>query len=90
MVGFSVEAIVGALGGTLDPLLGAIKSGAIRGIGAVVGCNNPKVQHDFGHLNLVRELIKTTCSSLQPAATPRHVPRQGCSCLRRQISQETA
>jgi len=58
MVGFSVEAIVGALGGTLDPLLGAIKSGAIRGIGAVVGCNNPKVQHDFGHLNLVRELIK--------------------------------
>ncbi len=58
MVGFSVEAIVGALGGTLDPLLGAIKSGAIRGIGAVVGCNNPKVKHDFGHLNLVKELIK--------------------------------
>ena len=58
MVGFSVETIVGALGGTLDPLLGAIKSGAIRGIGAVVGCNNPKVQHDFGHINLVKELIK--------------------------------
>lgn len=58
MVGFSVEAIVSALGGTLDPLLGAIKSGAIRGIGAVVGCNNPKVQQDFGHLNLVKELIK--------------------------------
>lgn len=58
MVGFSVEAIVDALGGTLDPLLGAIKSGAVRGIGAVVGCNNPKVQHDFGHLNLVKELIK--------------------------------
>ncbi len=58
MVGFSVEAIVDALGGTLDPLLGAIKSGQVRGIGAVVGCNNPKVQHDFGHLNLVKELIK--------------------------------
>jgi len=58
MVGFSVEAIVDALGGTLDPLLGAIKSGDVRGIGAVVGCNNPKVQHDFGHLNLVKELIK--------------------------------
>jgi carbon-monoxide dehydrogenase catalytic subunit len=58
MVGFSVETIVGALGGSLDPLLGAIKSGAIRGIGAVVGCNNPKIQHDFGHVNLVRELIK--------------------------------
>ena len=58
MVGFSVETIVGALGGTLDPLLGAIKSGAIRGIGAVVGCNNPKVKHDYGHINLVKELIK--------------------------------
>jgi carbon-monoxide dehydrogenase catalytic subunit len=58
IVGFSVEAIVDALGGTLDPLLGAIKSGAIRGIGAVVGCNNPKVKHDFGHVNLVKELIK--------------------------------
>ena len=58
MVGFSVETIVGALGGSLDPLLEAIKSGAVRGIGAVVGCNNPKIQHDFGHVNLVRELIK--------------------------------
>ena len=58
MVGFSVESIVAALGGSLDPLLGAIKSGAVRGIGAVVGCNNPKVQHDYGHLNLVKELIK--------------------------------
>jgi len=58
MVGFSVETIVGALGGSLDPLLGAIKSGAIRGIGAVVGCNNPKVQQDFGHINIVKELIK--------------------------------
>jgi len=58
MVGFSVEAIVGALGGNLDPLLGAIKSGAIRGIGAVVGCNNPKIKHDFGHVNLVKELIR--------------------------------
>ncbi len=58
MVGFSVEAIVGALGGTLDPLLGAVKSGAIQGIVAVVGCNNPKVQHDYGHVNLVKELIR--------------------------------
>ncbi len=58
MAGFSVEAIVGALGGTLDPLLDAIKGGAIKGIGAVVGCNNVKVQHDYGHVNLLKELIK--------------------------------
>jgi carbon-monoxide dehydrogenase catalytic subunit len=58
MVGFSVETIVGALGGTLDPLLNAVKSGAIKGIAGVVGCNNPKIQHDYGHINLVKELIK--------------------------------
>ena len=58
MVGFSVEAIVSALGGTLDPLLGAIKSGAVRGLGAVVGCNNPKIVQDYGHINMVKELIK--------------------------------
>lgn len=58
MVGFSAEAIVQALGGSLDPLLDAIKSGAIRGIAGVVGCNNPKIKHDEGHVGLVRELIK--------------------------------
>jgi len=58
MVGFSVEAIVSALGGTLDPLLDAVRSGAIKGIAGVVGCNNVKIQHDYGHVNLVRELIK--------------------------------
>jgi carbon-monoxide dehydrogenase catalytic subunit len=58
MVGFSVEAILRALGGSLDPLLDAIKGGTIRGLAAVVGCNNPKIKHDFGHVNLVKELIK--------------------------------
>jgi carbon-monoxide dehydrogenase catalytic subunit len=57
IVGFSVEAIVEALGGTLDPLLDAIRSGAIRGIAGVVGCNNPKVRHDYEHLKLVEALI---------------------------------
>jgi carbon-monoxide dehydrogenase catalytic subunit len=58
MVGFSAEAIIKALGGTLDPLLDAIKSGAVKGIAGVVGCNNPKIKHDEGHVKLVRELIK--------------------------------
>lgn len=58
MVGFSVEAILSALGGSLNPLLDALKSGAITGIAAVVGCNNPKVKHDYGHINLVKELIR--------------------------------
>jgi len=58
MVGFSVESIVDALGGTLDPLLDAIKSGAIKGLAGVVGCNNVKIKHDYGHVRLVEELIK--------------------------------
>lgn len=58
MVGFSAEAILGALGGTPDPLIDAIVSGAILGVGAVVGCNNVKVPHNYGHTNLVKELIK--------------------------------
>jgi carbon-monoxide dehydrogenase catalytic subunit len=58
MVGFSTEAIIKALGGTLDPLLDAIKSGAIKGIAGIVGCNNPKIKHDHGHVALVEELIK--------------------------------
>lgn len=58
MVGFSTEAIVKALGGTLDPLLDAIKAGKIKGIAGVVGCNNPKIKHDHGHIALVQELIQ--------------------------------
>ena len=58
MVGFSVEAIVAALGGSLTPLIEAIAKKQIRGIAAVVGCNNPRVKHDYGHVTLVKELIK--------------------------------
>ncbi|NPV28887.1 MAG: anaerobic carbon-monoxide dehydrogenase catalytic subunit [Firmicutes bacterium] len=58
VAGFSVEAILQALGGTLNPLLDAIKAGQIKGIAAVVGCNNPKTTQDRGHLALTRELIK--------------------------------
>lgn len=57
-VGFSVEAIADALGGTFDPLIEVIKAGHIRGIAAIVGCNNPKVQHDYSHIHLVKRLIE--------------------------------
>ncbi len=57
MVGFSVEAILSALGGTPEPLLDAIKSGAIKGVVGIVGCNNPKVTHDFYHIELAKALI---------------------------------
>lgn len=58
MGGFSVEAILGALGGTPEPLVEAIKSGAIRGAVGVVGCNNPKIPQDYAHVELCRRLIE--------------------------------
>jgi carbon-monoxide dehydrogenase catalytic subunit len=57
MSGFSVEAILGALGGSLNPLIEAIKAGKIKGAVGVVGCNNPKIKHDYGHVELIKRLI---------------------------------
>ncbi len=58
MAGFSVEAILEALGGTLEPLVNALKDGTIKGIAGVVGCVNPKVKHNYSHVTLTKELIK--------------------------------
>ncbi|WP_022666710.1 anaerobic carbon-monoxide dehydrogenase catalytic subunit [Desulfospira joergensenii] len=56
--GFSVETIIQALGGTAEPLIDAIKAGKIRGAVGIVGCNNPKIKHDHGHVTLTRKLIE--------------------------------
>jgi len=56
--GFSVETIVDALGGTAQPLIDAIKAGKIRGAVGIVGCNNPRIKQDFGHVNLAKRLIE--------------------------------
>ena len=87
VVGFSVEAIVGALGGTLDPLLDAIKGGTIRGIGAVVGCNSVKIRHDYGHVRLLEELIKqdvlvvtTGCNAIAAAKAGLMLPEAAERC----------
>lgn len=58
MGGFSVEAILSALGGTPKPLVDAIVAGTIRGAVAVVGCNNPKLPQDLEHIELTRQLIE--------------------------------
>lgn len=58
VAGFSNEALLEMLGGSLEPLLGAIKDGSIRGVVAIVGCNNPKFQHDSQNVGLAKELIK--------------------------------
>jgi carbon-monoxide dehydrogenase catalytic subunit len=58
MAGFSIEAILGALGGTPQPLIDAIVQGSIRGAVGVVGCNNPKIKQDLGHTELTKRLIE--------------------------------
>ncbi len=59
IVGFSTESILEALGGTLEPLLDAVKDGTIRGIVGMVSCSTLR---DFGQdvhtIAVVKELIK--------------------------------
>ena len=57
MGGFSIEAILGALGGTPKPLIDAIAAGKIRGAVGIVGCNNPRIKQDYGHVTLTERLI---------------------------------
>jgi carbon-monoxide dehydrogenase catalytic subunit len=73
--GFSHEYINYALGGSyrasFRPLNDAIMSGRIRGVAAIVGCNNPRSQHDHLFAYITKELLKqdvliveTGCSSI--------------------------
>jgi carbon-monoxide dehydrogenase catalytic subunit len=95
MGGFSVEAILAALGGTPQPLVDAIVAGTIRGAVAVVGCNNPKLAQDFEHIELTRKLIEndvlvlvTGCAAvangkagqMMPAAADLAGPGLGALC----------
>jgi carbon-monoxide dehydrogenase catalytic subunit len=60
--GFSHEYINYMLGGSyrasFRPLNDAIMAGRIRGVAAVVGCNNPRSQHDHLHTLVTTELLK--------------------------------
>jgi carbon-monoxide dehydrogenase catalytic subunit len=59
MVGFSTESIVEALGGSLEPLLGAIKDGTIRGVVGLVSCTSLRDSgQDVHSVAVARELIK--------------------------------
>lgn len=75
VAGFTAEYVFKMLGGkyraTYRPLNDAIISGRIRGVAGVVGCNNPKITHDWAHIEMVKELIKNDVLVLQT----------GCSAL---------
>jgi carbon-monoxide dehydrogenase catalytic subunit len=59
IVGFSTESIVEALGGSVEPLLNAIKDGTIRGVAGMVSCTSLRDSgQDVHTINMVTELIK--------------------------------
>ncbi len=59
VVGFSTESIVEALGGTLDPLLGAIKDGTCRGVAGLVSCTTLRdTGQDIHSVRIAMQLIK--------------------------------
>jgi carbon-monoxide dehydrogenase catalytic subunit len=58
VVGFTVEEILKALGGTPQPLIDLIVNGTIKGVAGIVVCHYVKVQQDHFHRKLTTELIK--------------------------------
>ena len=60
--GFSHEYINYMLGGSyrasFRPLNDAIMAGRIRGVAAIVGCNNPRSKQDYMHTYVTQELLK--------------------------------
>jgi len=59
VVGFSTESILEALGGSLNPLLGAIKDGTLRGVAGLVSCTTLRDHgQDVHSVRVARELIK--------------------------------
>ncbi|MBA7491511.1 Carbon monoxide dehydrogenase 1 [subsurface metagenome] len=78
VAGFTAESVFNFLGGrfraTYRPLNDAIITGRLRGAAGVVGCNNPNICHDYGHIEMTKELIKndvlvvaTGCSAIASA-----------------------
>jgi carbon-monoxide dehydrogenase catalytic subunit len=59
IAGFSTEAVLGALGNKLDPLVDVLSAGKIKGVVALANCstlrNGPQ---DWVTINLTKELIK--------------------------------
>jgi carbon-monoxide dehydrogenase catalytic subunit len=78
IAGFTSESVFQFLGGryraTYRPLNDAIMDGRLRGAAGVVGCNNPNIRHDWGHIEMTKELLRndvlvvtTGCSAIADA-----------------------
>jgi len=91
VAGFSTEIVFQILGGfyrsTYRPLNNAIIEGRLRGAAGVVGCNNPNIQHDYGHIAMIKELIKndvlvvtTGCNAIAAAKAGLMKPEAASMC----------
>jgi carbon-monoxide dehydrogenase catalytic subunit len=59
VAGFSTESILGALGGSLDPLLDVIKNGTLKGVAGLVSCTTLRDSgQDSMTMAVAKELIK--------------------------------
>ncbi len=59
VVGFSTESILEALGGSLDPLLDAVKDGTLRGICGLVSCTTLRdTGQDVHSVRVAKELVQ--------------------------------
>ncbi|MBI5444350.1 MAG: anaerobic carbon-monoxide dehydrogenase catalytic subunit, partial [Deltaproteobacteria bacterium] len=54
--GWSTEAILEAFGGR-ERLAELLRSGRLKGIATLVGCNNPKVPYEANHVTIARRLV---------------------------------
>ena len=79
--GISHEYINYVLGGTYrasyTPLNDNIINGRIRGLAGVVGCTNPRVKHDWVHVEVVKELIKNNVLVLQTGCSAISLAKAG-------------
>ncbi len=79
--GFSHEYINYMLGGSFrgsyTPLNENIINGRIRGVAGIVGCTNPRVKHDYAHVELVKELIKNDVLVLQTGCSQISLAKAG-------------
>src|SRR4030066_955463 len=70
--GFSHEYINYMLGGSyrasFRPLNDAIMTGRVRGVAAIVGCNNPRSRQDYLHNYVTQELLKQDVLIVEPGA----------------------
>ncbi len=59
IAGFTTESVVGALGGTVQPLVDAIAGGQVKGIAALVGCTTVREGESGAHIaTLASQLIE--------------------------------